>query len=58
MDQKNDAIKEEDMVLIDTWWNVNVIEDINVFKISNVLIDTWWNVNAFRTFYLSHSAKF
>ena len=36
MDQKNDAIKEEDMVLI----------------------DTWWNVNAFRTFYLSHSAKF
>ena len=33
------------LVLIDTWWNVNV--DVNgiVASVSLVLIDTWWNVN-------------
>ena len=33
------------IVLIDTWWNVNVRDEI-VFDFQNqVLIDTWWNVN-------------
>ena len=33
------------LVLIDTWWNVNL--DISIFekKCNTVLIDTWWNVN-------------
>ena len=35
------------LVLIDTWWNVNV--DVNgiVASVSLVLIDTWWNVNEY-----------
>ena len=34
-----------DMLLIDTWWNVNL--DVAKFeeKCKTVLIDTWWNVN-------------
>ncbi len=33
------------LVLIDTWWNVNV--RYYTFDVNNplVLIDTWWNVN-------------
>ena len=33
------------MVLIDTWWNVNVEVRGIVAMVSLVLIDTWWNVN-------------
>ena len=33
------------LVLIDTWWNVNPIYELVIFKINLVLIDTWWNVN-------------
>ena len=37
------------IVLIDTWWNVN--EGINVTwcGIKAVLIDTWWNVNTLKS---------
>ena len=35
------------VVLIDTWWNVNMksLTEKQYFLI--VLIDTWWNVNAY-----------
>ena len=33
------------MVLIDTWWNVNVRDEIAFDFENQVLIDTWWNVN-------------
>ena len=33
------------MVLIDTWWNVNLVEKIGKVVTDIVLIDTWWNVN-------------
>ena len=32
-------------VLIDTWWNVNVIFKRIDTTHNKVLIDTWWNVN-------------
>ena len=32
-------------VLIDTWWNVNIILADSNFDALIVLIDTWWNVN-------------
>ena len=32
-------------VLIDTWWNVNVLNLTDVTNADKVLIDTWWNVN-------------
>ena len=32
-------------VLIDTWWNVNIIILLVPASESGVLIDTWWNVN-------------
>ena len=33
------------VVLIDTWWNVNIaVMSVAVTRII-VLIDTWWNVN-------------
>ena len=33
-------------VLIDTWWNVNVLNLTDVTNSDKVLIDTWWNVNS------------
>ena len=33
------------LVLIDTWWNVNVFLLSFVTPAIVVLIDTWWNVN-------------
>ena len=33
------------MVLIDTWWNVNLMETKMGTSYDMVLIDTWWNVN-------------
>ena len=33
------------LVLIDTWWNVNLIDLKMVGGQAMVLIDTWWNVN-------------
>ena len=35
------------MVLIDTWWNVNLVEKIGKVVTDIVLIDTWWNVNSY-----------
>ena len=32
-------------VLIDTWWNVNIIYILFLRTCRRVLIDTWWNVN-------------
>ncbi len=33
------------IVLIDTWWNVNIHALVQKLKVQQVLIDTWWNVN-------------
>ena len=33
------------LVLIDTWWNVNVFPANLSDTMHIVLIDTWWNVN-------------
>ena len=32
-------------VLIDTWWNVNMVTASFLKCCQKVLIDTWWNVN-------------
>ena len=32
-------------VLIDTWWNVNMLYVMYLLMFVHVLIDTWWNVN-------------
>ena len=36
-------------VLIDTWWNVNIINLVLMILDPLVLIDTWWNVNFTKT---------
>ena len=46
-----DSHKMSKMVLIDTWWNVNVAIAILVIWYLSVLIDTWWNVNLEATKY-------
>ena len=33
------------LVLIDTWWNVNINFSGKMAQMTTVLIDTWWNVN-------------
>ena len=33
------------LVLIDTWWNVNLKYKFQSHLSNTVLIDTWWNVN-------------
>ena len=33
------------LVLIDTWWNVNMVLMDWQKALIEVLIDTWWNVN-------------
>ena len=35
----------EVFVLIDTWWNVNILTAYLYAAGDAVLIDTWWNVN-------------
>ena len=40
-----DSHKKSTMVLIDTWWNVNYIQQSKILNSNKVLIDTWWNVN-------------
>ena len=37
--------EELEIVLIDTWWNVNESLRNLVPVEPDVLIDTWWNVN-------------
>ena len=39
------ALDPSELVLIDTWWNVNCIRHFERLKHIYVLIDTWWNVN-------------
>ena len=39
------SLVSEKKVLIDTWWNVNHIDQAAVSNGHTVLIDTWWNVN-------------
>ena len=34
------------LVLIDTWWNVNILTPQSFGEEQLVLIDTWWNVNS------------
>ena len=36
-----------ELVLIDTWWNVNTNITSDIARRCKVLIDTWWNVNSF-----------
>ena len=45
-DSKKIIVKRVSIVLIDTWWNVNVIDARRGFLNEKVLIDTWWNVNS------------
>ncbi len=42
----NDAWISEEIVLIDTWWNVNSGFSSDASTVILVLIDTWWNVNS------------
>ena len=46
------AIELDDsmLVLIDTWWNVNLADQGLHRSPDNVLIDTWWNVNYHKKF--------
>ena len=39
-------MKRENLVLIDTWWNVNPYTSNENAIGWSVLIDTWWNVNS------------
>ena len=41
-------MQKVDIVLIDTWWNVNYDKNGAYFTFGRVLIDTWWNVNVGR----------
>ena len=41
--------ESEPTVLIDTWWNVNILDLLNPIINLIVLIDTWWNVNFTKT---------
>ena len=36
-----------ELVLIETYWNVNLIEDAEAAAVNYVLIETYWNVNFF-----------
>ena len=40
-----DSRTSRSIVLIDTWWNVNLVYDESLSYYEVVLIDTWWNVN-------------
>ena len=41
----DESLSYYEVVLIDTWWNVNQGTLENVENNTYVLIDTWWNVN-------------
>ena len=34
------------VVLIETYWNVNVLAELTALGLDAVLIETYWNVNA------------
>ena len=46
------------IVLIDTWWNVNLIISVVEWVLSLVLIDTWWNVNTLAIAVTDHDNSF
>ena len=39
------GVEAVELVLIDTWWNVNEYAKEELRAEISVLIDTWWNVN-------------
>ena len=45
----------KNLVLIDTWWNVNTTTRIITAMTTSVLIDTWWNVNQWHRDSFQHS---
>ena len=45
-------------VLIDTWWNVNIVISSVITASVRVLIDTWWNVNILAEEYWSARLSF
>ena len=48
MNLKDSGFKTlNELVLIDTWWNVNINFSGKMAQMSTVLIDTWWNVNKY-----------
>ncbi len=47
-----------DVVLIDTWWNVNDEGLAEYKQRKKVLIDTWWNVNKDHRIAISNQNKF
>ena len=49
---------KHNIVLIDTWWNVNNSERVFLFVPASVLIDTWWNVNEKEAKHFSGSIGF
>ena len=46
------------VVLIDTWWNVNLKGTHPAYLSEGVLIDTWWNVNVARDSKLKQAIEF
>ena len=40
----NQTLRQEIRVLIETYWNVKYIQEINFCKPTQVLIETYWNV--------------
>ena len=46
------AVRVTACVLIDTWWNVNYIQQSKILNPNKVLIDTWWNVNTHSQIFL------
>ena len=45
MNENKSHRTKKELVLIDTWWNVNHIHWKIQPQEEAVLIDTWWNVN-------------
>ena len=45
------------IVLIDTWWNVNLRRKSKCPELVCVLIDTWWNVNVLPNFSYANHGK-
>ncbi len=50
--------KDGNSVLIDTWWNVNIIDTSKMTLNDIVLIDTWWNVNEDARLLLHNAREF
>ena len=44
----------KDLVLIETYWNVNSLTALEIINLSDVLIETYWNVNVVSLFLFPH----